>query len=356
MKYYYLDGIDKLGPYSLEEIKSRNLSNDTMILREDRAKWVPLSDFDEFEENVKGIELDDNTKVVNIKKSDNNKKNSRFLKFSLPTILILIVLFFLYQRFSLTEDEARILANRFFNAVIIENLDYNSFDEIYPDFKSIGSRIDFQNACVINNISSNSNGDYEVYASYNHSKIKSYPIYLLIGKEKSKVFIKSSRGINYAFYDKTYDYGKKKGCFSGNEDDVKIGKIIYENNLTSDFEYLVNLEMSGLYENLEISSKFTTDFIGWTRGEVTIKNNNYVGFDILEFDCRVEFYDKEGKLNKSEKVYISDLDARSSSSASVSTKKKNSTNYKVIPTIKKSQRLENLIKERVIEETKYGCF
>ncbi len=31
--YYYLDGIEKRGPYSLSEIHSRNLSSDTMVLK-----------------------------------------------------------------------------------------------------------------------------------------------------------------------------------------------------------------------------------------------------------------------------------------------------------------------------------
>jgi hypothetical protein len=47
MKYYYLDGIEKKGPYTLEEIISRNLSSDTMIYREDKTNWLALSDFDE---------------------------------------------------------------------------------------------------------------------------------------------------------------------------------------------------------------------------------------------------------------------------------------------------------------------
>jgi hypothetical protein len=49
MKYYYLDGIEKKGPYTLEEIISRNLSSDTMIYREDKTNWLALSDFDELQ-------------------------------------------------------------------------------------------------------------------------------------------------------------------------------------------------------------------------------------------------------------------------------------------------------------------
>jgi hypothetical protein len=47
MKYYYLEGIEKKGPYSVEEIKSRCLSIETLIFREDKKQWFPLSDFEE---------------------------------------------------------------------------------------------------------------------------------------------------------------------------------------------------------------------------------------------------------------------------------------------------------------------
>ena len=49
MKYYYLDGIEKKGPYSLAELRSRNLSSDTMVYREDKTNWFALSDFDELQ-------------------------------------------------------------------------------------------------------------------------------------------------------------------------------------------------------------------------------------------------------------------------------------------------------------------
>lgn len=57
MKYYYLDGIEKKGPYTLEEILSRNLSSDTMIYREDKTNWLALSDFEEL--NVSIIDVVD---------------------------------------------------------------------------------------------------------------------------------------------------------------------------------------------------------------------------------------------------------------------------------------------------------
>ena len=55
MKYYFLEGIDKLGPYSINEILSRNLSKETMVYREDKTNWFPLSEFEEL--NVSLIDV-----------------------------------------------------------------------------------------------------------------------------------------------------------------------------------------------------------------------------------------------------------------------------------------------------------
>lgn len=45
--FYYLDGLEKKGPYNAEEIKSRNLRFDTLIFKEGSNDWLPLSYFPE---------------------------------------------------------------------------------------------------------------------------------------------------------------------------------------------------------------------------------------------------------------------------------------------------------------------
>ena len=44
-KYYYLDGLEKKGPYNSEEIKSRKLSLETLIFTEGSDNWLPLANF-----------------------------------------------------------------------------------------------------------------------------------------------------------------------------------------------------------------------------------------------------------------------------------------------------------------------
>lgn len=145
---------------------------------------------------------------------ENNKQHKK-LDYKLWGLLALGVIMFLgyiaYQKFSFTEKVARDTANRFFNMMTNKNPDYKNIKEIYPKLSFY--RVVFNNPCTINNISKNSNGDYEVYATYNPNKVYSYPITLVISKENNEVTIKSSRGISYAYYDKVLEYGKKKRLY-----------------------------------------------------------------------------------------------------------------------------------------------
>lgn len=93
MKYYYLDGIEKKGPYTLEEILSRNLSSDTMIYREDKTNWLALSDFDELNP-IETIESDD-IKITLEDKANVDEKDTIItdeVKIKLPKYTILILL------------------------------------------------------------------------------------------------------------------------------------------------------------------------------------------------------------------------------------------------------------------------
>lgn len=95
MKYYYLDGIEKKGPYTLEEILSRNLSSDTMIYREDKTNWLALSDFEELNQ-IETIESEDVIipieVVSNIDKEETITTDEVKIKLPKHTILILLIL------------------------------------------------------------------------------------------------------------------------------------------------------------------------------------------------------------------------------------------------------------------------
>ena len=46
-KYFYSNGTDKLGPFSLEELKEKNIGSDTQIWFEGLDEWKPASEFPE---------------------------------------------------------------------------------------------------------------------------------------------------------------------------------------------------------------------------------------------------------------------------------------------------------------------
>jgi len=95
-----------------------------------------------------------------------NKKNNKKLFSSIIVIFLIIISTFVYQRFALSEETARETSNRFFNMLIMKNSNEDEIKKLYPDFDLIGYRIKFDNICTINNISRNSDGDYEVFATY----------------------------------------------------------------------------------------------------------------------------------------------------------------------------------------------
>jgi hypothetical protein len=90
MKYYYLDGIEKKGPYTLAELRSRNLSSDTMVYREGRQNWSRLSDFEEVKITPKlNVSKPFNDRKVNTTKPTPSIENK--IKLPKHTIQILFI-------------------------------------------------------------------------------------------------------------------------------------------------------------------------------------------------------------------------------------------------------------------------
>lgn len=365
MKYYYLEGIDKLGPYSLEEIVFRNLSSNTMILREDKINWAALSEFQEL--SVSQIEVENNTEneVIRNEKIDESKnqvvkietKNSKKILFgTILIVLLFLSCYFVYKHFALNENIVRESSKRFFSMLIMDNLSSKDFEELYPNMNEMGNRVVFKKECVINSISKNSDGDYEVYASYQINNFKIKPVYLIIGRENNNTIIKSSKGINYAYYDRVLEYGKKKGCLTGEETDIEMGKIIQSKKLRVNLEMETRLKISDLYYNLKISDDIKEEF-GSISGNVTITNNNDIDFGYFDIECTVEFYNRNGQINRSEKVYLfNGIKAHGSCSGSVFSTSQNSSKYKINPVINNSDDITNKIRDRIIYETQFGCY
>lgn len=48
-RYYYSDGLTTHGPYSLEELRAKNLSRNAMVRMDSSEKWMPAEQFPELE-------------------------------------------------------------------------------------------------------------------------------------------------------------------------------------------------------------------------------------------------------------------------------------------------------------------
>lgn len=73
-EYYFLDGADKKGPYSKEEIIELKLANETLIFSDDLNKWIPFKEMKDFKEKKEKKDL-----ITEKTKPKNNNKLSNIL-------------------------------------------------------------------------------------------------------------------------------------------------------------------------------------------------------------------------------------------------------------------------------------
>jgi GYF domain 2 len=89
--YYYLDGIDKKGPFTKDEIIDRNLIPTTLIYFEGLANWTPLSQFEDLKKtNIseqQSIEDENSIDQINIPQVTNSEPQ----KIKIPSFLFLVV-------------------------------------------------------------------------------------------------------------------------------------------------------------------------------------------------------------------------------------------------------------------------
>lgn len=54
-EYYYLEGAEKMGPFTLEELKAQKINRSTKIWRNPWSDWKPAWQIPELSEYLKGI-------------------------------------------------------------------------------------------------------------------------------------------------------------------------------------------------------------------------------------------------------------------------------------------------------------
>lgn len=97
MLYYYLDGLEKKGPYSSEELRSRNVHPETMVFANGMANWTAIKDLPELCNQLFGNVLNDETKKTSAKDSiqkhspQTNIQPDKNKKIVIPALLFLIL-------------------------------------------------------------------------------------------------------------------------------------------------------------------------------------------------------------------------------------------------------------------------
>lgn len=109
-KYFYLNGPESLGPFTLNEIVEKNLSRETLIWTEGEAKWKPILDFPEFNKKVPPpppITIGPTKPEINlIPVESSDVKGMVVLKISLIVILLLALLWL--ASYSFVEKEKKV--------------------------------------------------------------------------------------------------------------------------------------------------------------------------------------------------------------------------------------------------------
>jgi hypothetical protein len=263
-------------------------------------------------------------------------------------IITALIGYILYQKFAFTEDMARDTARKFFNILIIKESN-REFEEIYPGFGN-GQRIVPATECRIKSVSKSDDGNYDVYGTFGNA-VKSYPISIVVDRSGKIV---TSRGVSFAYYDKTFEYGKKLGCITGSEQDSELEQIISSKGLRNKLNTEMESEVMSIYTQLKVKGNLTSNF-GYVSGDIVITNRSPYNLEYGDISCKVNFYSSSGQLVNAEDVFISKIKAYESESSSVFANA-SSSRYKIVPNIYFTDGLKNRVKEGIIQKSTWGCF
>jgi hypothetical protein len=257
--------------------------------------------------------------------------------------------YLLYEKYSFTEEMARNYANRFLNTLMIKNSS-KEFSEIYPTFGS-GLGVVLKSMYKVTSITKRDDGNFEVYASDDDSKIDLPPIYFILNR-KGKIL--SSRGVSYAYYDKSLEYGKKLGCLTGSETDTEIESILAEKGIRRKLDLYTDIELRKIERDINISGKISSMY-SITSGTVVITNNTPYNIQFTDLKCYVLFYNSNGTLIDSQEVSFINLPANGNVSQYVSSTNSYASRYEFKKEITTSLSLKNKIKEYLILYTNETC-
>lgn len=90
MNYYYLNGLEKIGPLTIDELKQSPIKDDTLIWYEGLTEWTKLSDLHDLKKNIISVVVNNPppipVEIINKEEKINNNKNLR-------TIILIFISF-----------------------------------------------------------------------------------------------------------------------------------------------------------------------------------------------------------------------------------------------------------------------
>lgn len=345
-KYWIIIGKEQKGPFDFEELFKYNINPKSKVWYNGIKDWTVFESLPDF------LEYQNYVKNQTIKKKKNSNKLFLII---LALIAVSILSFFLFNKFSFTEEMAKKETERLFSLLSIENPNQDELEKIYPNYSKIGQRLLLKEKIEINNVSKNSLGNYDVFATYN----KRIPITVEVTRENFENKIISSKGLSYYYHNEIRNYGIKKGCLTGNEDDIELGKIVKSKDLQSNLSIDTATKIAEYYDNIKKEENIyeSGGYFPTLSGNVTISNNNNVYLDYSSIKCNLLMLDSNDNVIESSPLYFfNTIRPHSSESARVySTIPNGASKYRVEFDVNISENISNLLKEEVIRNIKKNC-
>ena len=283
------------------------------------------------------------------------KKWNKILFSFLITSSIFLIGFFVYNKISLNKEIAKEEAQRLFSLMSIENPNQMELEKLYPNYSKMGQRLILKGKIDITDISKNSSGNYDVFATYNNN----YKIYLEIGRENFSNKIINTKGLSYYYYNQIRNYGIKKGCLTGNENDIELGQIVKKKDLESNLNINYAAKIAEFYDNIKKSENIyeSGGYFPTLNGNVTVTNNNNIYLDYSSIKCNLLILDNNGNTIDSKPLYLfNTIKPHTSESANVfATIPSGASSYKVEFDVNISENISNLLKEEVIQNISENC-
>lgn len=151
-KYFYTNGIDKIGPFSLEEMEEQNLTRDTKVWFYGLDNWMPLKEIEELKSLTNSIPPPlkslDTRKIVcspikgnaiveekRTKKKPENRKTKKVI----VTVFVAIAAFTFVGYFLIKNQAANKLHTSIASSAYESNVDFNFYvDKFYRDIGNYG--------------------------------------------------------------------------------------------------------------------------------------------------------------------------------------------------------------------------